>query len=94
MRRGEVWETDLRSVRHVVVIGTIPNHPNVVIVPLRDDLSVTPTIVAVRDPGTGLIADVASMTGISRTRFTQRTGTLDGKTLTAITTAVSALLDL
>ncbi|WP_347588567.1 hypothetical protein [Acrocarpospora sp. B8E8] len=78
----------------VVVIGVVPNHPNVVVVPLRDDLAVTPTLLAVRDPGTGLIADVASMTGLSRTRLLDHVGEVDHKTLAAIGSGIMAFLDL
>jgi hypothetical protein len=95
VNRGEIWSVDLRSVRYVLIASVpLPNHPNVVVVPLRDDLAVTPTLIAVRDPDTGLIADVASMTGISSKRFVARLRDADPKTLERVEHGMRALLGL
>lgn len=94
MNRGEIWTVDLRSFKHAVLVAVLPNHPNVVLVPLRDDLAVTPTLVAVREPSTGLIADIASMTGLHRRRFLEHIGHLDEDTHQQLRTGLTAYLDL
>jgi hypothetical protein len=84
----------MRSFRCALVLSVLPNHPNVVLIPMRDDLAVRPNLLVFRHPDTGLLLDVPSMTGLDKSRLIERIGAADAKILVQVRQAVTDLLDL
>lgn len=94
MNRGDIWTVNLRVFQRAIVVAALPNHPNVLVVPLRDNLAVVPTLLVIHEPSTGLLADIPSITGLDRRRLLEKVGHIDAKTMEEIRNGLTAYLDL